>query len=841
MSSDALYSAVYSGVPVYEFINPKSSVMRRKKDGWINATHILKVADFPKAKRTRILERDVQIDVHEKVQGGYGKYQGTWVPMERAKDIAVRFAVLDELKPLFDYRSTGGANSPPPAPKHHHATSGTSKKNKAAAAKAARSNTAPAGSSRLNDKIVSPTPVQTKTSSITVLKSASATDRRRTLKPPVRTQSNIPTTTLMTHSQSMNLSESESDFDDSDSISGSNLKEGILNQSGPNNNGNKDSTSPSEFLSDTDLDQALQQTNNFSTQLRRTQQQQQQQQQQQSHQQHLQQHQEQNQQQNQQSHQQFIQEQIGQQQNLDQQQEQLQSTEQSKEWYENNQKSRTQKLLEYFLSTEDNMSNNIKVPSFITDPHSDFDINQVIDRDGNTTFHWACAMGDLKMCDALLTRGCNYRALNNEGQVPIMRSVLYTNSYSRRTFAKLLDLLRDSLLDSDSRGRTILHHIGFSTASNNNLPSARYYTEILLTKVAETVQPMERIINFINQQDHDGNTALHIMGHNSAKKCIRVLMGYNARVDIPNNRNEFVSDYLYNNSVFEPSANPVISNAQISHGQETEYNNNLNKSTQHPNHNNNNNNNESFSYMRPFNPSLNYHNPVLSQQFSVLNASNYLTVPHYSEAAMQVNQKSFEILERLGELSNAFDVELQSRDSDIKELDTILSQMDDDIKKTDSEIEDILQTVLKSENNELPISEKLNLVKTELTALESEYLTQTGKLEKLIERSQAKDLATEVQECETEKLKELDIKSEAELKPSEYNVESMKLVLDLIILQITRKRTVDELVNLYADASENTEVIGSYRRLVSSLSNVPIDEVDDSLNDIEDCLKNDEL
>ena len=51
-------------------------VMRRKEDSWINATHILKVADFDKPARTRILEREVQRNVHQKIQGGYGKYQG---------------------------------------------------------------------------------------------------------------------------------------------------------------------------------------------------------------------------------------------------------------------------------------------------------------------------------------------------------------------------------------------------------------------------------------------------------------------------------------------------------------------------------------------------------------------------------------------------------------------------------------------------------------------------------------------------------------------------------------------------------------------------------------------
>jgi len=50
--------------------------MRRKSDAWLNATQILKVAGFDKPQRTRVLEREVQKGTHEKVQGGYGKYQG---------------------------------------------------------------------------------------------------------------------------------------------------------------------------------------------------------------------------------------------------------------------------------------------------------------------------------------------------------------------------------------------------------------------------------------------------------------------------------------------------------------------------------------------------------------------------------------------------------------------------------------------------------------------------------------------------------------------------------------------------------------------------------------------
>ncbi|KAL8645739.1 MAG: hypothetical protein Q9210_006545 [Variospora velana] len=108
-------------VPVYEFNIGGNHVMRRRQDDWINATHILKVADYDKPARTRILEREVQKGTHEKIQGGYGKYQGTWVPLHEGRLLAERNGVLGKLRPLFDF--VPGPISPPQAPKHQTAAS----------------------------------------------------------------------------------------------------------------------------------------------------------------------------------------------------------------------------------------------------------------------------------------------------------------------------------------------------------------------------------------------------------------------------------------------------------------------------------------------------------------------------------------------------------------------------------------------------------------------------------------------------------------------------------------------------------------------------------------------
>jgi hypothetical protein len=74
----SVYGAVYSGVPVYEMMCRNVAVMRRQKDSFLNATQVLKVAQIDKGKRTKILEKEILNRDHEKVQGGYGKYQGTW-------------------------------------------------------------------------------------------------------------------------------------------------------------------------------------------------------------------------------------------------------------------------------------------------------------------------------------------------------------------------------------------------------------------------------------------------------------------------------------------------------------------------------------------------------------------------------------------------------------------------------------------------------------------------------------------------------------------------------------------------------------------------------------------
>ncbi|WFD35268.1 Transcription factor mbp1 (MBF subunit p120) [Malassezia cuniculi] len=121
-----VFKATYSGVPVYECLIKDVAVMRRRSDAWLNATQLLKVVGLDKSQRTRVLEKEIQKGVHEKVQGGYGKYQGTWIPMDVALALADHYNIRDLLEPITSFDPSRG--SPPPAPKHAVASSGRVKK-----------------------------------------------------------------------------------------------------------------------------------------------------------------------------------------------------------------------------------------------------------------------------------------------------------------------------------------------------------------------------------------------------------------------------------------------------------------------------------------------------------------------------------------------------------------------------------------------------------------------------------------------------------------------------------------------------------------------------------------
>ncbi|KAI9209314.1 uncharacterized protein BJ171DRAFT_113144 [Polychytrium aggregatum] len=117
----SVFLAIYSGIKVYELLKDCIPVMRRCVDDFINATQVLKAAGLNKCQRNTVIQKEVQKQiVHDKVQGGYNKFQGTWIPLDVARKLSQKYNVYEDLKPLFDFDpSVQKATRRPPGTAHH--------------------------------------------------------------------------------------------------------------------------------------------------------------------------------------------------------------------------------------------------------------------------------------------------------------------------------------------------------------------------------------------------------------------------------------------------------------------------------------------------------------------------------------------------------------------------------------------------------------------------------------------------------------------------------------------------------------------------------------------------
>ncbi|KAL9600210.1 MAG: hypothetical protein Q9219_003353 [cf. Caloplaca sp. 3 TL-2023] len=404
-----VYSATYSNVPVYEFNVEGNHVMRRRHDDWINATHILKVADYDKPARTRILEREVQKGIHEKVQGGYGKYQGTWIPLHLGRSLAERNGVLGKLLPIFDF--IPGPISPPQAPKHQTAAS----------------NKAPR-----------------------ISKSAAA---KRHMPPPSQ------------------LSEDQ--------------YEGISAQLNDDESIGHSEIGSETFMGEEDM---IYRQQPGSRKRKRAQEQD------------------------------FM--------------------EQQHTYYADS-------LLDYFMLSDSDRLYRLEPPA----PPEGFMVNRPIDDQGHTALHWGAAMGDIDTIRMFIARGARVDAVNVRGETPLIRAVLFTNNHEKETMSKLVDILQDTIMDRDRYGATVLHHVAMTTKSGSRKKSARYYLNVLLTKLADVLSPRE-FTHFLESRDQNGDTAVHIVARHNARKCVRTFLGRGVSTDIPNINNETAAEILQRSNAY---------------------------------------------------------------------------------------------------------------------------------------------------------------------------------------------------------------------------------------------------------------------------------------------------
>ncbi|BGP39087.1 Transcription factor mbp1 (MBF subunit p120) [Rhodotorula kratochvilovae] len=435
----AIYKACYSGVPVYEMPCHGVAVMRRQADAWLNATQILKVAGFDKPQRTRVLEREVQKGTHEKVQGGYGKYQGTWIPMDRGVALSRQYGVDRLLQPIFDF--VPSATSPPLAPKHITAAPTRPRKKHDVAIDMEGMPTPPPKAPR-------------------ALMGKAAAARRALMAHDSDDDYGGGRSMTPAKDDASETSQTPSPLGGEDD--GDEYTDGGSAAAGPSSKKRKVAHDPAPLSAHAQL-QGL-------GPLRYA-----------------------------------------------------------------------RMILDYFVSESQ------QIPQFLLAPPADFDPNVVIDDDGHTALHWACAMGRMRIVKLLLSAGADIFRANSMGQTALMRSVMFTNNYDLRKFPELFELLHRSTINIDRNDRTVFHYIVDIALQKGKTHAARYYMETVLQRLAEYPDEVADILNF---QDEEGETALTLAARARSKRLVKILLDHGADPKMANRDGKTAEDYILEDERF---------------------------------------------------------------------------------------------------------------------------------------------------------------------------------------------------------------------------------------------------------------------------------------------------
>ncbi|KAG0094926.1 hypothetical protein BGZ93_006555 [Podila epicladia] len=540
-----IFKATYSGVPVFEMICKGIAVMKRRSDSSLNATQILKVAEFDKPQRTRILEREVQTGEHEKVQGGYGKYQGTWVPFERGVMLCREYNVESLLRPLLEYQLT--EQSPPLAPKHITATTFRMKKSKDPQTPKIRK---PKKSSSLlpksvvdehrilglpthmfdqNDDDMSTSELEMDEmdeGDVSMDETTSLLSARSRTPSPLEPLHDFSSSEMSDHGVSPNhhrhlLSvESSPRVPKRRTVSGDDR---YMHQHGaspfrhelrhshlsPDQFGQKRARSP--LSHDNTMQETIHRMAQHSLERSTPR--------------HL--------------------------PSASRSPNVSKRTEEKNVDRTDNQGRYAEVLLQYFIA------DSVSMPNILVNPPADLDFNLIIDEEGHTPLHWAVAMARTKVVRLLVQHGADVFRVNNQGQTALMRSVLFTNNFDMKTFPSLLEILQKTIFTIDNNDQTVFHHVAATAGMRGKVHASRYYMECLVEKL---IQHPSELASIINVQDAAGDTALIIAARVGNKKVVRLLMDAGADSKIRNKAGRNADDMLGDIEALRliPSSSPLL-------------------------------------------------------------------------------------------------------------------------------------------------------------------------------------------------------------------------------------------------------------------------------------------
>jgi len=449
-------------------------------------------------------------------------------------------------------------------------------------------------------------------------------------------------------------------------------------------------------------------------------------------------------------------------------------------------------LFEYFMAKD------VDVPAFLLAPPPDFDVNEVIDNEGHTAIHWAAAMGDLKVIEHLCKADANIYAINKRGETPLMRAVMFTNNYDRRSFPRLVETLRETIFLIDKYGSTVFHHIAATTSSRNKLLAARYYNEVLLQKLSEA-HTIDNIAHFLDMQDTNGDTALTISARNVAKKCVRTLLGYNASPDILNRAGE-TADHLI------ITAEEMRKNGDYLRASSS--------SPFQPNDHGMHNHNHPYLLQQPSSQSA-----AAETAVSYAHAS-YVPQPHTSEAAIAATKKVIPLMaEMLEGLATAFDKELQDKEEDHNQAQRLLDSSTREIEACRQISEGALATFGGVE----AMNSQTDQLKSEAESLATE-------LHRTLERTQFHELTTVVRQEEAA-ISNPPTSSENSVPDDKELMERLHLARELASAQNEREDLMDTIVKAFARSGASGKM-ADYRRLIALSCSLLPDDVENLLPEI---------
>ncbi|CAE6454645.1 unnamed protein product [Rhizoctonia solani] len=494
-----VYNAVYSSVQVFECMVRGIAVMRRRSDSYVNATQILKVAGIDKGRRTKILEKEILPGKHEIVQGGYGKYQGTWIPLERGRDVATQYGVVSLLSPLFDY-------IPAPAPLHPRSLGASSH------APNSGSNSQSSGYVYPPAPIVSPLPPTAPPGSALKLL---AQGRAQGLFTPSTLAGSQPPNSPP-HPGHLGPSPQYSPPDpaligSTDSTASRQHSRHPSNSAGmpsaPNAKRSRRHEIPSPVPSvtpahDGDLPPSKRQrmlpalgsslSDTWSPPV------------------------------------------LAAPATIVPKAPAATSQNPHPPWatvkHDSPKGGRARAVLLAIYSDADPAH----VVQLLTTaaPPDEVDINLPLDEHGNTPLHWAASLARIPHVEALLAAGADVQRGNAAGETPLMRTVLSVSSTNDNAISSVLPLLASSLRTLDSSHRSVLHHVAEVAGVKGRAASARMYMEAILEWVAR--HQGGEFKTFVDLQDENGDTALCVAARVGNRALVRMLVDVGADRGIAN-------------------------------------------------------------------------------------------------------------------------------------------------------------------------------------------------------------------------------------------------------------------------------------------------------------------